>query len=81
MRFFFAEDHADERHGDFSTIIRRSRPGHNCTVSKHRNRDHWKADQPYPSWCGLRLANMPLRLWLVLVALLLGGFLVILLHK
>lgn len=50
-------------------------------MSKHRNKDHVEADQAHPSWRGLRLANMPMRLWLVLLAALLGGFLAILLHK
>jgi len=53
----------------------------NWTVSKHRNKDHVEAAQAHPSWRGLRLANMPIRLWLVLLAALLGGFLAILLHK
>ena len=34
-----------------------------------------------PSFRGLRLANMPIKTWLMLVALLLGGFLALLLHS
>jgi|SRR5580700_8825366 hypothetical protein len=53
----------------------------NCTVSKPRMKSHTDGVQSHPSWRGLRLANMPMRLWMVLLAVLLGGFLAILLHK
>jgi len=53
----------------------------NCTVSNHRNEHHRQADHAHPSWSGLRIANMPKRLWLVLLVLLLSGFLAILLHR
>jgi hypothetical protein len=44
-------------------------------------KSHTDGVQSHPSWRGLRLANMPMRLWMVLLAVLLGGFLAILLHK
>jgi hypothetical protein len=53
----------------------------NCTVSKHRIKNHADGLQAHPSWRGLRLANMPLLLWIVLLAAVIGGFLVILFHK
>jgi hypothetical protein len=53
----------------------------NCTVSKPRMKSHTDGVQSHPSWRGLRLANMPMRLGMVLLAVLLGGFLAILLHN
>jgi hypothetical protein len=53
----------------------------NSTVSKHRIKNHVDGVPTHPSWRGLRLANMPMQLWIVLLAALLGGFLAVLLYK
>jgi hypothetical protein len=54
----------------------------NCKMSNRSKKDHVQSDQAHPSWLGLRLANTPIRLWLVwLAALLLAAFFTILLHK
>jgi hypothetical protein len=49
-------------------------------IVKHHH-DKRQPDRVNPSWRGLRLANMPMPIWLTLLALLLGGFLAVLLHK
>lgn len=50
-------------------------------MRNHQKKIRVQPDQAHPSWRGLRLANMPIRLWLVLMVALLAGFLAILLHK
>jgi len=54
---------------------------HNHTVNQYRNKSGEGRAQSPPSWRGLRLANMPMQLWIVLLALLVGGFVAILLHR
>ena len=53
----------------------------NWTVKHHHDKRQPGRSRVNPSWHGLRLANMPMPIWLTLLALLLGGFLAVLLHK
>jgi hypothetical protein len=53
----------------------------NRSVKNHpdkRQRDRYRSN---PSWHGLRLANMPKKTGLILLALLLGAFLAVMLRK
>jgi len=68
---------------DFATIFRDTRIPFvdNCAVSTPPIKNHTDGVQAHPSWRGLQLANMPKRWWMLLLAVLLGGFLAIMLHK
>jgi len=53
----------------------------NRGVKNHHDKRQRARYQSNPSWHGLRLANMPKRTGLILLALVLPGFLAVMLRK